>query len=134
MSNEDFTAKDFRTWAGTVLTCVLLRELEAFRSETEAKKNVVQVIKKVAKRLGNTPSLCRKRYVHPAVLECYFVGGMMKVLKRRVEKQGDPSDMLRQQESALMRLRDDFLIGMITAAARLQRTMSSFVSLACLEK
>jgi DNA topoisomerase-1 len=104
VGSEDFTAKDFRTWAGTVLTCMMLRELEAFQSETEAKKNVVQVIKEVAKRLGNTPSGCRKRYVHPAVLDCYFTGVMMKILKRPIEMEDESPDVLRQQESALMHL------------------------------
>jgi DNA topoisomerase-1 len=105
ISNEDFTAKDFRTWAGTVLTCMMLRDLEAFQSNTEAKKNVVQVIKVVAKRLGNTPAVCRKCYVHPAVLDCYFEGVMMKILKRRIGREGDEvPDILRQGEAALLRL------------------------------
>ena len=56
MTNEDFTAKDFRTWAGTVLACTMLKEFEAFESQTQAKKNVVQAIKGVAARLGNTPT------------------------------------------------------------------------------
>lgn len=81
ISQEDFTAKDFRTWAGTVLTCMTLREFEAFDSETQAKKNVVHAIKTVAKRLGNTPAVCRKCYVHPAVLEIYLSGTMKSLRK-----------------------------------------------------
>jgi DNA topoisomerase I len=77
IANQEFTAKDFRTWAGTVLACQILREFEAFDSETQAKKNVVQAIKQVAARLGNTPSVCRKCYVHPAVLDSYMSGAMM---------------------------------------------------------
>jgi DNA topoisomerase-1 len=72
--DSHFTAKDFRTWAGTVLACVALREFEAFDSATQAKKNVVAAIKSVSERLGNTPSVCRKCYVHPAVLERYISG------------------------------------------------------------
>ncbi len=68
LTGEDFTAKDFRTWAGTVLAALALQEFEAFDSQTQAKKNVVQAIERVAERLGNTPSVCRKCYVHPTYL------------------------------------------------------------------
>ena len=105
MTGQDFTAKDFRTWAGTVLTCTALRELEAFESETEAKKNVVEVIKAVAVRLGNTPSVCRKCYVHPAVLECYMNGEMVNGTKRRTPRDtSECSNTLRKEEAAMLRL------------------------------
>jgi DNA topoisomerase-1 len=105
MTNEDFTAKDFRTWAGTVLACTILKEFEAFESQTQAKKNVVQAIKDVAARLGNTPSVCRKCYVHPAVLDTYFSGTMIKTVKQRVEEEtADSSTALRQEEVALLHL------------------------------
>ena len=65
ITGEHFTAKDFRTWAGTVLASLALQEFEAFDSETQAKKNVTAAIKAVAQRLGNTPAICRKCYVHP---------------------------------------------------------------------
>jgi len=71
-TGADYTAKDFRTWAGTVLAAVALRELEGFESETEAKRNVVQAIDRVAKRLGNTRAVCRRSYVHPAVVDAYL--------------------------------------------------------------
>ena len=83
---QHFTAKDFRTWAGTVLACAKLKDFEPFATAGEAKKNVVDAIKQVAERLGNTPSVCRKCYVHPAVLEGYLQGEMERV-KARV-KQG----------------------------------------------
>ncbi len=105
ISSQDFTAKDFRTWAGTVLACMMLQEFEAFDSDTQAKKNVVQAIKTVAERLGNTPSVCRKCYVHPAVLDCYLSGAMSKTLEKCVEqKVADTSRALRQEEFALMHL------------------------------
>ena len=105
MTNEDFTAKDFRTWAGTVLACTMLQEFEAFESQTQAKKNVVQAIKDVAARLGNTPSVCRKCYVHPAVLDTYFSGTMIKTVKQRVEEEtADSLTALRQEEVALLHL------------------------------
>jgi DNA topoisomerase I len=105
MTNEDFTAKDFRTWAGTVLACSMLQEFESFESQTQAKKNVVQAIKDVAARLGNTPSVCRKCYVHPAVLDTYFSGAMIKTVKKRVEEEtADSATALRQEEVALLNL------------------------------
>ena len=68
ISGQPFTAKDFRTWAGTVLAAMALKEFESFDSEAAAKKNIVSAIESVAERLGNTPSVCRKCYVHPAIL------------------------------------------------------------------
>jgi DNA topoisomerase-1 len=105
ISGQDFTAKDFRTWAGTVLACMSLREFEAFDSGTQAKKNVVQAIKSVAERLGNTPSVCRKCYVHPAVLDCYLSGAMDKTLEQCIEnKVADSPGELRQEEVVLINL------------------------------
>ncbi|HLH24149.1 MAG TPA: DNA topoisomerase IB [Chloroflexota bacterium] len=85
ITGQDFTAKDFRTWAGTVLAAWALQEFEAFDSETQAKKNVVRAIERVAERLGNTPAVCRRCYVHPAVLEAYLDGSLAENLKDRVE-------------------------------------------------
>src|SRR6266571_1129826 len=67
----DYTAKDFRTWGGTVLAAVALRGLEGFESETEAKRNVIAAIDNVARRLGNMRAVARRSYVHPAVIEAY---------------------------------------------------------------
>jgi DNA topoisomerase IB len=58
IANQDFTVKDFRTWAGSVLAWAMLREFEVFESETQAKKNVAEAIKAVASRPGNTPAVC----------------------------------------------------------------------------
>jgi DNA topoisomerase-1 len=77
ISGEEFTAKDFRTWAGTRLAAMALQEFEEFDSETQAKKNVVSAIENVAERLGNTPSICRKCYVHPDVLNAYMDGELI---------------------------------------------------------
>jgi DNA topoisomerase-1 len=80
ITNQHFTAKDFRTWAGSVLACTLLRDCASCSddatspTQTQLKKNIVEAIKSVAKRLGNTPSVCRKCYIHPAVLEAYLAG------------------------------------------------------------
>ncbi len=83
ISGEDYTAKDFRTWSGTVLAAMALQEFEQFDSQAQAKKNVVRAIESVAEKLGNTPSVCRKCYVHPAVLDAYFEGATVQVLQER---------------------------------------------------
>ena len=85
ISGQPFTAKDFRTWAGTVLASMALKEFETFDSEAAAKKNIVAAIERVAERLGNTPSVCRKCYVHPAILEAYISGSMLESLRHRAE-------------------------------------------------
>jgi DNA topoisomerase-1 len=87
ISGQDFTAKDFRTWAGTVLGAMALREFEQFDSTTQAKKNIVQAIENVAMRLGNTPAVCRKCYVHPDIIDSYLDGTLVRTLKRRAEEQ-----------------------------------------------
>lgn len=85
-SGEDFTAKDFRTWAGTVLAAMTLREFEMFSTKAQAKKNVVAAIQSVARRLGNTPAVCKKCYVHPHILDSYLDGTLVKTLKKHAEK------------------------------------------------
>ena len=86
ISGEDYTAKDFRTWSGTVLAALALQEFEKFDSEAQAKKNIVRAIESVAEKLGNTPSICRKCYVHPAVLDAYLDGAALEVLRERTEE------------------------------------------------
>jgi DNA topoisomerase I len=105
VSGHDFTAKDFRTWAGTVLACAALKEYDTFDTESQAKKNVVRAIPSVADQLGNTSSVCRKCYVHPAVLESYM-RGMMKNIRRRgtQRRRARAAHALRQEETALVRL------------------------------
>jgi len=73
-TGEDFTAKDFRTWAGTVLAACELGRRGLADSEAEAKRNVVAAVKAVAGRLGNTQAVCRRCYVHPAVIDSYLAG------------------------------------------------------------
>jgi DNA topoisomerase I len=83
LTGEEFTSKDFRTWAGTVLAAQLLREYERVDSQARAKKNVVAAIEKVAKQLGNTRAVCRKCYVHPAVIDAYMDGTTIKTVAQR---------------------------------------------------
>ncbi len=105
ITGQHFTAKDFRTWGGTVLACVMLQEFDTFGSATEAKRNVVQAIKKVAAELGNTPSVCRKAYIHPAVLECYMSGVLTPAEKDCAKAQiAAAVDALREEEVAMVKL------------------------------
>ena len=85
ITGQDYTSKDFRTWAGTVLAAQLLRSFEPSRSQTEAKRNIVRAIEDVSKRLGNTKAVCRKSYVHPDVLDAYFDGTLLKVTEKDPE-------------------------------------------------
>ena len=87
IAGQEFTAKDFRTWAGTVLAARALQEFEAFDTKAQAKRNVVEAIERVAKRLGNTKTICRKCYVHPAVIAAYLDGSLAQGLSRRVEEE-----------------------------------------------
>ncbi|HZV67438.1 MAG TPA: DNA topoisomerase IB [Telluria sp.] len=81
ISGEDYTAKDFRTWAGTVLAALALREFAQFDSPAQARKNIVRAIESVAEKLGNTPSICRKCYVHPALIDAYLEGAVLEALR-----------------------------------------------------
>ena len=108
ITDEPFTAKDFRTWAGTVLACSLLRELGGCETQSAAKKNVVEAIKTVAERLGNTPSVCRKCYVHPQVIETYLDGAMVKAFEKHVKKEVARSPhALRREELDLLHLLEE---------------------------
>ncbi|HEV8184573.1 MAG TPA: DNA topoisomerase IB, partial [Chthoniobacterales bacterium] len=103
ITGEDFTAKDFRTWAGTVLAAVALNAVEAFENKTQARKNVKAAITAVSKILGNTPAVCRKCYVHPAVLETYLSGAMIEGLRRKTEQAlAENLQDLRSVEAAVM--------------------------------
>jgi DNA topoisomerase-1 len=85
IAGEEFTAKDFRTWAGTVLAARALEEFATFDSEAQARKNVVAAVESVAKRLGNTTAVCRRCYVHPAVLHAYIDGSLLQTLRQKVK-------------------------------------------------
>ena len=105
IAGEDYTAKDFRTWSGTVLAAVALLEYEKFDSEAQAKKNIVQAIEAVSKKLGNTPTICRKCYVHPAVLESYLDGTMLEALRRRARQElKEDLHALKPEEAAVLAL------------------------------
>ena len=102
IAGEEFSAKDFRTWSGTLLAAIALREFERFDSHAQAKKNVVQAIESVAKRLGNTPSICRKCYIHPAVLDAYFRGETVKILRRKAARSLGRLSQLSPEEAVVL--------------------------------
>ena len=88
VAGEHFTAKDFRTWAGTLLMARALGALEPPASEAAAKRAIVAAIDEVARRLGNTRAVCRRCYVHPAVLDAYRDGTLAALLRRRRRPSG----------------------------------------------
>lgn len=101
----EFSAKDFRTWGGTLLAAVELAEIGAPQTDTELKKNIVKAVKKVAEQLGNTPTVCRGSYVHPKVLKSYESGVTLDEFRprktrriRRIESEYET------EEKALMKL------------------------------
>jgi DNA topoisomerase I len=102
LTGEDFTAKDFRTWSGTVLAVAELREFAAASTQAESEKNVVLAIEAVAKMLGNTRAVCRKSYVHPGIIDCYLDGAMEKALHRRFKAARKNTPGLRADEVAVM--------------------------------
>ncbi|MDF0731640.1 DNA topoisomerase IB [Pseudomonas entomophila] len=96
LTGADFTAKDYRTWAGSSLALSLLRPL-AWEPQSEARRQVAAIVRQVASRLGNTPAVCRRCYIHPAVLEHFELGRLATLPRARARKGLDP------QEVALLR-------------------------------
>ena len=82
ITGQEFTAKDFRTWAGTVLAAVALQQFEEFTSGKQAKSNILRAVEAVAKMLGNTPAICRRCYVHPVVLDSYLAGATISTVRQ----------------------------------------------------
>ncbi len=103
ITGADFTAKDFRTWAGTVLAAVALGKLGASETKRQAKTNIKHAIGAVAEVLGNTPAICRQCYIHPAVLEAYLNGNSINGFKpnRREEFEKQGTDLASAQKAVL---------------------------------
>ena len=95
ISGEDITAKDFRTWAATNLAAMALQQFEQFDSHAKAKKNVLRAVESVSKLLGNTPAMCRKCYIHPAIFDGYLDGSLAAALCRRANAALEPDGTLR---------------------------------------
>jgi DNA topoisomerase-1 len=105
ITGHEITAKDFRTWAGTVLAAMALNEYERVDSQAAAKRNIRQAIERVAARLGNTPTICRKCYVHPAVLDGYLDGAIAIEVQRELAAElGSDIAGLPPEEAAVLAL------------------------------
>jgi DNA topoisomerase-1 len=105
ITGHDITAKDFRTWAGTVLAALALREVESFDTAAQAKRNLRAAIERVAARLGNTPTICRKCYIHPEVLNSYLDGSLVSEIKSAVDSElRDKLSGLQPEEAAVLAL------------------------------
>ena len=105
ITGQNFTAKDFRTWAATVLCATALGELDTAESQAKAKKNVLQAIEAVAGVLGNTRAVCRKSYIHPAVMDAYLGGTTLATLRQAVKtRRTTARHALRPDETAVLRL------------------------------
>jgi DNA topoisomerase-1 len=76
IAGDDFTAKDFRTWAGTVIAAAELHACGKCEGQTAIKKTITTAVKNVARKLGNRPATCRKYYIHPAILDAYADGSL----------------------------------------------------------
>ena len=112
VTGQEFTAKDFRTWSGTVLAAWALHELEAVDSEAQAKRNVVRAVEEVAEWLGNTPAVSRASYVHPAVIDAYLDGDVVRAARQTADARLRDLGHLQPEEAAVLallrqRLRDE---------------------------
>jgi DNA topoisomerase I len=107
LAGEDFTAKDFRTWAGTILAACALRELAGAETMTARKRRIVEAIDHVAERLGNTRAICHKCYVHPEVLDAYLEGSTIAALSNGSAgvRQSGPGRLSSEERAVLSLLR-----------------------------
>jgi DNA topoisomerase-1 len=101
IGGADITAKDFRTWTGTVLAAMALIEFEAAENTARAKKNITQAIERVSGRLGNTPTICRKCYIHPEIIRAYLEGGLSLEIPSDLDAR-DTLEALRPEETAVL--------------------------------
>jgi DNA topoisomerase-1 len=105
ITGQDFTAKDFRTWSGTLLAVAALRELGPPTTDREARSVVLRAIDQVADQLNNTRAVCRKYYVHPAVFEAYLAGTMLAALGNgNAKAAAEAAAGLSDEERAVVRL------------------------------
>jgi DNA topoisomerase-1 len=117
ITGRDITAKDFRTWAGTLLATLELAALPPFDRRTEAKRNIKRVAKSVAERLGNTPAICLNCYIHPGILQLYSAGSLkLRPPKAKAAKESDAGFMSTEELA---------VIDILRRAARLTGNVSS---------
>jgi DNA topoisomerase I len=116
---EDITAKDFRTWHGTVMAAMALQEVQTFDTHAAAKKNIRAAIESVASRLGNTPTICRQCYIHPEVINTYVEGSLLLEMREEIETElREKLGTLTPEEAAVLALLE----------SRLNRTLKDKLS------
>src|SRR4051812_34140887 len=106
ITGEDFTAKDFRTWAGSVSALYAFKEVGGFENLTECKRKIVSVLDNVALNLGNTRTVCKKYYVHPTVIKSYEDGTLFNYIKDLDEDKDENAAELKLAEKALLEILD----------------------------
>jgi DNA topoisomerase-1 len=105
ITGQDFTAKDFRTWSGTVQAASALGALRAARSDAEARRNIVRAVEQVAEWLGNTPAVSRKAYIHPAVIDAYLDGDVVRAARQKADRTaGNDASGVTAEEAAVLSL------------------------------
>jgi DNA topoisomerase-1 len=104
ITGQEFSAKDFRTWAGTVTAAAALKELGPADSATQTKRNMAAAVSIVADRLGNTPAVCRKCYIHPEVIEAYLDGTLNRLMTAPARVRTRSSYGLKSDEAAVLNL------------------------------
>ncbi len=107
VSGDDFTAKDFRTWAGTVTAAAELYALGGASSQSEGRKKIVSALRTTGKRLGNTPSVCRKYYIHPAVIDAFWDRRLFALIGESGDDAGSETRLKREERAILRLLSDD---------------------------
>jgi DNA topoisomerase-1 len=108
-TEKDFSAKDFRTWAGTLSILSSFKALGQAKTQSQVKRNIVSALDEVSSKLGNTRTVCKKYYVHPEIIKLYEEDNLQKYLNEldSIEKNDDHSD-LTQEEKVLMKILKKF--------------------------
>ena len=105
ITGRDFTAKDFRTWTGTVLAASAMAQLDPVSSDAQGRRSVARAIEQVAEGLGNTPAVARRAYVHPGVIDAYLEGDTVRrAAASTTEAAADPTADLASREGAVLAL------------------------------
>jgi len=110
ITGEDFTAKDFRTWAGTVHALTEFGGVDAAETQTQIKNNIVMVLDRVAEHLGNTRTVCKKYYVHPAIVKLYEDNNLHAYLDKLVKKESKNNELYSTEKLLMTILENEGLV------------------------
>jgi DNA topoisomerase I len=116
VAGDGFSAKDFRTWAGTVLAAMALQEVHLFASQAQAKRSMTSAIESVAARLGNTAAICRKCYIHPSVFDAFLDRTLVETLRQRADQ------VLKSRTVARLSPQESAVLGLLRARLARART------------